>query len=217
MNNFLKTRAEVQACTKCIKEYGLIPHGLSCKDYDIWGIAPLLKDGNILDLGSSGSYILENAVALKLKGRKVGVDLAYEHNNITESGIELFKEDLMQTHFEDEEFHYVCCLSVIEHEVDYDKLAKECARLLKKGGHLFMTFDYWSEKIDTDGLLLYGLKWNILDRSDVTMLIEALKENGLFISGEIDWTTQDKVINDTYCAPFPKIAYTFGLFEFIKQ
>lgn len=216
MNEFLKSRADLNECTDFIKKNGLIEHGLSCKNFDIAKIVPSLTDGDILDMGASGSWVLENAVKKGIKGRKVGIDLAYSGNESTD-GIELVKGDLMNTPFENESFQTVCCLSVVEHEVDFDLLAMECSRLLLPNGKLFMTYDYWPTKRVTTGLTLYGLQWNILDLHDVLKLVEACKARGLELTSEIDWTVQDAVIDDKFCAPFPGISYTFGILEFINK
>lgn len=113
-------------------------------------------------------------------------------------------------------FDYVVSLSVIEHEVNFSRFAKEVSRLLKSGGHLFVSFDFWEPKPLYEKRKLYKLDWNILDKQDVLNLIDVLKENGLEITSEIDWTLQDAVINDTYCSPVQGVSYTFGIFHFIK-
>lgn len=215
MNDFLKTRAEIDLCTKHLQDNGLIESGLSCKNYDIAMVIAYLTDGDLIDLGSDGSCILQNAVKLNIKGRKVGIDLAYTEN-FEKDGIEFYKGDLMATPFEDNSFDTICCLSVIEHEVNFDRIAKECGRLLRNGGNAFISFDYWNPKPDTSTMRLYSLEWNILDKEDVLDLVAAFKENGMELTGEIDWTLQDGVINKTYCAPCD-VEYTFGLLNFFKK
>lgn len=216
MNHFLKSRQEINDCTQTIRKNGWVEHGLDCKNFDIAEIVPYLTDGDILDMGADGSFILHNAVKLGLKGRKVGVDLlpVAEHNRA--ETVEYYTSDLMYTPFEDGSFDFVSCLSVIEHEVDFGKFAQEVARLLQPGGKAFVSFDYWNPKVDTSEKRLYGLKWNILDRSEAEELIVDCAMNGLKMTSEMDWTTQDAVINPKYCAPFPDVAYTFGIMMFEK-
>jgi SAM-dependent methyltransferase len=219
LNCFLKTRKEVDECTNILTSSGLISHAMTCKNWDIAKIIPYIEDGNILDMGSAGSSILENVLRIGRIGLKYGIDISYPNNYELESGeLKYFRGDLMKTEFSDGLFDYLTCLSVIEHEVDYDLLAKECNRLLKINGRLFITFDYWEPKVDTSdvGNALYGLKWNILDRNDVIALISALDNNGLTLDGEIDWTIQDRVINDKFYAPYGK-SYTFGIIMVIKK
>lgn len=216
MNKFLRTRAEVDQCTAYLKKYGLTSHHFTCKDFDVANICKDLKDGDMLDMGSNGSWILQNSVKLKRKGRKCGIDLGSPEFVV--EGVEYIKGDLMATPYPDASFDIITCLSVIEHEVDFDKLASECGRLLRKGGELYISFDYWPEKVNTDdvGTKLYGLKWNILDSKDVTELELAMGRNKLHMSSNLDWTVKDKVINPQFCSPYGR-EYTFGLLKFLKQ
>lgn len=215
MNRFLQTRKEVDECTRYLKKRGLISHFFTCKDFDIANICAELKDGDLLDMGANGSYLLPNAVKMGIKGRKCGIDLGTPEYDL--KGIEYIKGDLMKCPYEDNSFDTITCLSVIEHEVDFDKLAKECARLLRKDGSIYITFDYWNPKVDTTdvGTKLYGLKWTILDASDVSRLEVEMGNHGLQMTSNMDWKTTDTVINNQFCAPYGK-AYTFGLLKFKK-
>lgn len=217
MNEFLKTRDQINSATDWLKENGFMCHPISCKDWELQKVTEAIGDGVLIDLGANGSFVLHNAIKKGIKGRKVGIDLAEVTGDNKADGAEYFKGDLMNTPFEDESFDTVVSLSTIEHEVDLDKFAKECSRLLRKGGKLIVSFDYWPDRIITDGLALYGLKWNILDVGDAMDLTGACAFEGLIISGVVKWATQDAVINPSYCSPFPGISYTFGIFEFIKQ
>lgn len=217
MNNFLKTREEIYIATKYLQDNGLVESGLSCKNWETTQVLPLLKDGNLLDMGSDGSILLENATKIGINGFKVGIDLAYSENKILPDGTNLVKGDLMNTPFPDKFFDTITSLSTIEHDVDFTAFSKEVSRLLKSGGQLFTSFDFWEPKPDTSLTKLYSLSWNVLDRNDVIRLVQTLAENGLVISGEIDWTLQDAVINDAYCSPAKNVSYTFGILEFIKQ
>lgn len=237
LNFFLKTRQHVEDCGQQLRNAGLMEHGLSCKNFDLSCILPHLGHGNLLDMGSNGSYMLYNAVKMNLQGEKHGIDISYPdgyvlrwpvENGEVVPGVQCQKADLMDPPFENEKFDYITCLSVIEHEVDFNKLAAQCSRLLKPGGKLFITFDYWNPKLDTTGKELFGLKWNVLCQNEVFDLVRICRENNLRLCfnpnidkslGEesIDWTTQDAVINETFCAPFPAVAYTFGIFMFEKM
>ena len=101
-------------------------------------------------------------------------------------------------------------MSVIEHGINFLKFAKECSRLLRPNGKLFITFDYWDPKIPRIS------DWIILDRNDVLFLIDVCASYGLKLNEPIDWTIQDKVINGAYYSSSPEIAYTFGMLVFLK-
>lgn len=215
LNCFLQSMAEVFEATSEINRYGLIPHGLSCKDWDIMRILPRIADGNFCDLGADGSFILQNLVHCEHSGLKYGIDLAFPENK-TDGEINYFKGDLMHTPFDNGQFATLTCLSVIEHQVDYAKLANECSRLLSENGQLFLTCDYWDPKMKTEGMKLYSLDWNILDKSDVLRLVDEMAKVGLNITSEIDWQLNEAVINPSYCSPVQGVSYTFGIFQFKK-
>lgn len=217
MNNFLRTRDEINQLTKYLQDNNLIESGLSCKNYDIANVVPYLKGNmDVLDMGSDGSEILSNAVKLGITGRKVGIDLAYPVSMVTNEGVEIIRGDLMQTELDDNSFDLISCLSVVEHSVDLDKLAKEVSRLLRIGGTAFISFDYFDPKPNTENMKLYSLDWEILDRQNVEFLVKAFLDNGLELTSDIDWTIQDAVINPTYCSP-AQVSYTFGILQFVKK
>lgn len=229
LNCFLQSRAEVDACTQFLKDNNLVPHPLECKNFDMRMISPYLKDGDILDMGCIGSGILNNVAACNLTGLRYGLDLLFKPEDIDDSsgswnnpnnpkvpGCMFFQGDLMETNFAREMFDQITCMSVIEHSVDFNKFAKECNRLLKMGGELFVTTDFWEPKPPTERVELYDLHWSILDKEDILALVAACKENGLEITSDIDWTTNEAVINGQFCSP-SSVAYTFGVFHFIKK
>lgn len=218
LNRFLQSRAEVNQCTEDMTRASLRLHGLSCKNFDLRNIIPYLKDGDgFLDLGAAGSFIAHNHVILNIKGRRCAIDLVDVAEHDRTSGVEYFKGSLMETPFENESFSQITCLSVIEHEVFYDKFAKEVSRLLKSGGDCFVSFDYCPEKIDTSKTKLFSLDWNILSRENVLELVEEMKKVGMSITSEIDWTTNEMVICESYCSPVAGVNYTFGLLHFTKN
>lgn len=220
MNKFLQTRKEVDEATKYLQDNGLVESGISCKNWEVWQIIPYMKDGDWLDLGSDGGVVLDNLVRKNINGKKVGVDLAYPESETTKTylnGFDKIKGDLMDTGLPTNSFDYITCLSVIEHEVDFEKLAKECSRLLRERGEAFVSFDFWQPKPDTSKMKLYKLDWNVLDKQDVLDLVQAFKDNGMALTGDIDFTVSQKVINDTYCSPAAGVSYTFGIVSFVKR
>lgn len=211
---FLKTRAEVDECSRVLDGQGLIHHLLRCKDWDLANIVPRLGDGNLLDMGSSDSFLLANAVARGTRGLKIGIDLRAPQQFYP--GVAYLVGDLMNTNLPGGMFRDITCLSVIEHGVDFGRLAAEVARLLMPCGNVFLTFDYWEPKIRTS-IKLYGLDWNILCKDEVLMLVSVFAQHGLKLEGNIDWTLGERVIREGYWAPPGSgMEYTFGLLSFTK-
>jgi SAM-dependent methyltransferase len=211
---FLKSKAEVYQCTQFLKNNGYASHRLVCKDWDIANIIADLSDGNLLDMGSSDSYILKNAVIKGVSGEKFGIDL--QESDAPINGVKYIIGDLLNAPFPDQYFQNITCLSVIEHEVNFNKFAKEVSRLLSNGGKLYLTFDYWSPKIKSN-IKIFGKEWNLLDKNDTLNLIQDLKTEGLHLVEEVDWSLGKPVIDSSYYSPDPNIGYTFGMLVFKKK
>lgn len=205
---FLKTRQEIDECTTFLKRYSLISHHLSCKDWDLAHIIPEIGDGNFLDMGSSDSYILKNVALLKIRGEMYGIDL--REPDVPVEGVKYIVGDLMNSNLPDNFFNNITCLSVIEHEVDFKKFAREVSRLLRDGGKLFVTFDYWNPKV-IPPIKMYGLDWQPLDEQSLREFIDICKENGLSPLQDMDWKIDEAVIREGYYSPHPDVNYTFGL------
>lgn len=216
MNQFLKTRDEIVESTQWLIRNGYMSHIISCKDWELRKIIESIYTGPLLDMGADGSFVLHNAIKKGLAGEMAGVDLAPVVGINKAAGATYYQADLMDTGLPDESFRTITCQSVIEHQVDYARFAKESSRLLKIGGTLIVSFDYWSPKPDTTKMKLYSLDWNILDANDVTRLILEMQRNNMELTGTIDWTLGDAVINPSYCSP-ADVSYTFGILSFIKK
>lgn len=216
MNYFLKTKQEIIGATKWLQDNNYTTHPISCKDWELATVIERLEDGDLIDLGADGSFVLHNAIKKNIKGRKVGVDLIEVTGDNKAEGVEYYQQDIMSTMFNDGSFDMAVSLSVIEHEVNFSRFAKECGRLLRKTGKAIVSFDFWHPKPDYEKRKLYNLDWNILDHDDVINLISEFTKNDLILTSEIDWTTQDAVINPQYCSP-ADVSYTFSILEFIKK
>ncbi|MEP6515760.1 FkbM family methyltransferase [Microcoleus vaginatus] len=211
---FLKFRDEIYKCTDYLHRNGYASHNLFCKDWDIAHIIFDLSDGNLLDMGSSDSYILKNAVLKNVQGEKYGIDL--QPPDVPLEEVKYMVGDLMDTKLPDHYFTNITCLSVIEHEVDFKKFATEVSRLLIENGKLYVTFDYWTPKLKPD-FKLYDKLWNPLDKNDTKNLIEECKSCGLNLVEPVDWSLGDAVIKPGYFSPGANISYTFGMLVFQKN
>ena len=210
----LKSDEEINECTRFLYRLGLEPHGLACKNWDLANIIPEIDSGNFLDMGSSDSYILKNLAIKKIRGELNGIDLREPSNPVP--GVKYSTGDLLNTKFPDNYFKNITCLSVIEHEVDFHRFAKETSRLLENGGKLFVTFDYWNPKVISQ-VKLYGLAWQPLDKQLVIDLITECERQNLYPVQEMDWALGQAVINNENHSPDPSVSYTFGIVTFEKR
>lgn len=211
---FLCDESEINECTTYLDENGYICHPIDAKNWDIAHIITNLSDGNFLDMGSSDSYILENVIKKGVKGEKYGIDLRKPDKPI--EYVNYIVGDLMNTNLQDNFFQNITCLSVIEHEVDFDKFASEVSRLLMDQGKLYLTFDYWEPKIISQ-VKLYGLHWTPLGRNDVNTLVKILTGYNLNLVQNIEWEIKEAVINPMNHSPDSTKSYTFGMLVFQKN
>ena len=214
MCKILKTQKEIEECSRFLHQRGFESHGLKCKDWDLATIIPEIIEGNFLDMGSSDSFILKNLILKKISGELHGIDLREPINPLR--GVKYSMGDLLNTKFPDNYFKNITCLSVIEHEVDFHRFAVEASRLLKIGGKLFVTFDYWNPKVISQ-IKLYDLSWQPLDKQLVVDLITECKSQSLYPVQDMDWTMGDAVINKNNYSPDPSTSYTFGIVTFEKR
>ncbi|MBU2257874.1 MAG: class I SAM-dependent methyltransferase, partial [Candidatus Omnitrophica bacterium] len=108
--------------------------------------------------------------------------------------IRLSRQDLQKTDYPSAYFDFITSISVIEHGIDLQLYCQEMARLLKPGGHLITSCDYWPEYVDTSGIMPYGLTWNILSKEDIEKLISQAGNSNLSLIEPVDLDCNDPVI-----------------------
>lgn len=188
-----------------------MPSNCEPKNWDTVHIIKTLRDGDILDMGCRGSPTLPNAVNIGLKGDKIGIDLS----RTKIPGAKTVRGDLTKTSFPNESFDIITSISVIEHNVNIIRFVKECKRLIRPGRTILVSFDYWP-MIRQSAKNVMGLPWNIYDKADVVRLIETFKYFEIYLEEEVDWSTQDRVINKNYHSPSTD-EYTFGILQFTSK
>jgi len=149
----------------------------------------------ILDIGCYASEII---VALHRVGYShlAGVDLNSELFCMPHQDVILYEvADFMCTNFESASFRAITSISVVEHGFQAGGLLQEMGRLLKPGGYFIASFDYWPQKIDTNGIRFFGQDWNIFSEEDVHNFIKAAANYSLFPVGELKYSAKDRVIN----------------------
>ena len=206
---FLLSVDEAKDSISYLTETHLPLHQEPFKCWDTANIIYELSDGNLLDMGSSDSFILKTAIYHHIKGEKYAIDLRPPTEVFP--GVRYMVGNCCDTALPDEFFQNITCLSVLEHGVDFSAFATETARLLKPGGRLYITFDYWEPKITHD-VKMFGLNWSIFDKNEVLALISECESRGLYLLDDIDWELKEPV----YKSPYGP-AYTFGMLAFVKM
>lgn len=162
------------------------------------------KNAPILDIGAYASEIL--CVLHRLGySRLTGVDLDPKLKLMPYADtIHYEVSDFIHTPFNNESFEVITATSVIEHGFNSQSLLKEVSRLLRPGGYFIASFDYWPEKVDTGGILLFGMNWKIFSEPEVLHFIAEARAHNLIPCGELALDAQEKAIT------YGEKSYTFA-------
>lgn len=103
------------------------------------------------------------------------------------------------------QFAFVSCLSTIEHGVQVEDFMLEMARIIRPGGYLFVSFDYWHEPIDTAGRSAFNAPVKIFSPYDIYGMLGSADASGFdFTAKHARLKCDQKVVN------WIGLDYTFG-------
>lgn len=222
-NSVLKNSLEVSQAMECLHSLGLFAHHDRVKSWDTLKMIDIIKQADIsafiLDVGCNGSPILPLLWRLGFMNLygcdlllKEGINTAIELNNTFDISI----QDLEKTEFQNNTFDFVTSLSVIEHGINIQNYFKEMNRIIRKGGLLLTSTDYWPDKIvnlvNTD-VNPKNSPDNIFSRREIEDVIGIAEQNGFLLTEPIDFTYGEKVIHwNGTC-----LDYTFIFFALRKN
>jgi SAM-dependent methyltransferase len=172
----VRARQEVVAC-------GLPPHQDEPKNWDYLValgliLARIPRSSPVLEAGATRYAPLLRWLYLYGYRRLWGIDPVYK--GATRVGpIQYDSQDVTATRFPDRSFAALACLSVVEHGVDLEAYLRESARLLRPGGLLITSTDYWCDPIDTAGQLAYGVPIHIFTRPELESFAALAGRHGL--------------------------------------
>lgn len=174
MIQVLQNWLEVGEATLSLQRRGLPTHITVQKNWDQVLLDQQLlntpKQSAILDLGCGDCCTLKFLAALGFTNL-YGIDLHLPPQSST-LPYKLYQGDLMNTSFAEQYFDCAVSISVIEHGVDLKAFFREAYRILKPNGMLFVTTDYWEEKIEVDSSIQpFGLFWQIFSQPDIDQAI----------------------------------------------
>jgi len=89
---------------------------------------------------------------------------------------------------------FLACLSTIEHGVNLEKFFHEAGRVLQRNGHLFVSFDYWKDPVDTRGMHAFGVPIKIFDEADVRQMVELAYANDMDLTSPFVPDCRDRVV-----------------------
>lgn len=152
------------------------------------------RSASILDMGAFASEL--PCILHKLNySHVVGVDLNPDIRKMPYgSSVRYEVSDFMKTPFANESFDLITAISVIEHGFNSQALLRELSRLLRPGGYFVASFDYWPEKINCDGIVIFGLDWRIFSAQEVSNFVQEATQYGLIPAGDVDLASADRAI-----------------------
>jgi SAM-dependent methyltransferase len=113
-----------------------------------------------------------------------------------DKSLKLSIQNLENTNYQDNMFDFVTSLSVIEHGVDIGKYFKEMNRILKNGGMLLTSTDYWPIKTtNTKRVLSEGTPDKVFNREQVEELVIIADNAGFKLVEPIDFSYKDRVVH----------------------
>lgn len=215
-NGTLKTRAEWEAAYENARRLHVPWHRGVEKNWDhLAAVSTILANTNssarILD---AGAEIYSNVLpALFAYGYRDlhGINLSFTAP--TRRGpIRYILGDLTRTPYPDAHFDAITCMSVIEHGVPLEDYFREAHRLLKPGGLLITSTDYYATPIDTRGQVEHGAPIKIFSKPEIEAALALAKWVGFEMTGELDLECEEKPIRWEKFG----LEYTFVLFTLRK-
>jgi hypothetical protein len=198
VNRALGTSGDAAAAVAEVRSCGLPPHQDAPKNWDL-----LVALGMILDRTDRADPILEMGAPsytrllpwLALYGYRdlQGIDLVWKAPART-GPIRFQPMDLTRTTFPDRSFAAIACLSVVEHGVDIGAYLREAARLLRPGGLLVTSTDFWCEPIETAHLTAYGGPVRIFTPADIAGWLPLAESVGLVPVRPLDLACDERVV-----------------------
>ena len=238
-NSVLRNSLEVNMAKKQLKKMGLFSHHGPEKSWDTFKMIEIInaadRNSNILDVGCNGSPILPmlkrlgfrnlygcdfvlrpryNATFMKIACRFYKKDYLPVVQMYNDSDIKLSIQNLEKTNYPDNMFGFITSLSVIEHGININQYFKEMTRLLKNGGYLLTSTDYWPEKItSTKKVISKNLPDRVFSNDEIEGIIKVGESYGLKLIEPMDYSYGQKVVSWKKTG----LEYTFIFFAMRKD
>lgn len=143
------------------------------------------KEEYVLEAGCGAGGMMK--VFASSGGHVFGVDISFKMLEFAREKGDVASGDIRSLPYKDSSFDYVVSLGVIEHFPESEKALKECVRVLKKGGRLFINVPnrysfYFPLRWLTQRAGLYSLEYS--EHFTLRKLISMGSENNLAVR---DW------------------------------
>jgi SAM-dependent methyltransferase len=200
----LMSKAEIDASCQMVRWLGLPSHHDHQKNWDtlkaLYHIMRLNdREGSILDAGSSGDSAILKWLNLMGFTKLYACDIRAKTGKQKYAcrNIEFSVQDLTHTNYPDNFFMAVSCISVIEHGIDLPAYVHEMQRILRPGGVLLVSTDYWSSPVDCTGIYPYGQsmgEMKVFQPQEIHEFIHMAEASGLQVCGALDLQTRERAV-----------------------
>lgn len=215
-NGVLKSRAEWQQMFETAKAARLPLHRGEEKNWDhLAAVFAILgsttSSARVLDAGAEFySNVLPALFAYGYRNL-YGINLSFTEE-ARRGPIRYQPGDITRTIFADDYFDAVACMSVIEHGVPLEGYFREMYRVLKPGGLLITSTDYYPTAIDTEGKTAHGAAIKIFTKAEIQEILRLTLSMGFESTGEVDLECSERPVR---WAQFG-LDYTFVIFTLRK-
>lgn len=189
-NGVLQSRTEWQEAARRGKELQLPLHREENKNWDHFAavnaiVSTTPRSAYVLDAGAE--FYSNVLPALFVYGYRhlYGMNLSFR-DPARRGPIRYLPGDITRTGFPDSFFDAITCMSVIEHGVPLQAYFRESFRLLKPGGILITSTDYYPEPVDTKNQIAHGAPIKIFSRRDAEDMFSQAITCGFELTGEMN-------------------------------
>jgi SAM-dependent methyltransferase len=215
-NSVLKSRQERDAAVEQVRNLKLPLLFDAPKNWDSLAaldcvLATTSKRARILDAGAEMYSRILPWLCMYGYRRLEGINIAFKEQ-VKLGSIKYKYGDITGTDYDSETFDAITCLSVVEHGVDLKAYFGEMSRILKRGGVLITSTDYWQTATDSKGQHMYGVPVNVFTQDDILKALELAERSGLVLTAPIDLTCNEKVVHWKEVG----LDYTFLIFTLRK-
>jgi len=216
-NAVLRSSQEWESARDEVERLNLPPHRDLPKNWDSLAALDCIlrrtdSRATILDAGAELYSVILPWLFLYGYRKLTGINVVLK-KNLKRGPIVYEYGDITKTEFKDNMFDAITCLSVIEHGVNVREYFKEMSRILKPGGVLITSTDYYASPVNTKGTIAYGVPVHIFTQAEIAEALEIASELGLELTGPIDLRSEEYVIK------WKKLSldYTFLVFALEKR
>ena len=215
-NRVLQNRAEWRGAFRLAKELHLPLHRAEEKNWDHLAavhaiVCNLPKSAHVLDAGAELYSNLLPSLFVYGYHHLYGMNLSFS-SHARRGPIQYMPGDITHTSFSNSTFDAITCMSVIEHGVPVEAFFREMFRILKPGGILITSTDYYPTQIDTRNQIAHGAPIRIFSKPDVEAMLAQAKACGFEKTGDLDLECVQRPI---YWEE-PNLDFTFLIFTLRK-